>query len=149
MVPADINNFAPLPNTALQSLDMISLWLTVCLSMIMLCEMLKYGTTCYLAVGLLCFWCSIQIRYFFFQYMHIKGSINQSTLNRTWTQWLDIQLTRPNNGCLNIMKICMLILKLCDSRLPCDISAMFTCFFYLFLLFIALNKTEWVQCWYG
>jgi hypothetical protein len=50
--------------------------MSVCPSVIMLCGMLKYGTSCYLALGLLCFGCSVQITIFFL--INSYKEINQS-----------------------------------------------------------------------
>lgn len=73
--------------------------------------------------------------------MHIKRSINQLTLNRTENQWEDRQMAECNNECLGIMKILMLILKLCDIRLSCDASVVFTCSFHFsFSISVTANR---------
>lgn len=79
---------------------------------------------------------------FFLKSMHIKRSINQLTLNRAENQWVDRQMAECNNECFGIMNILMLILKFCDTRLPCDASVVFICSFHLFSFSISVTASR-------
>lgn len=135
----DVNNFAPhLIWHCSHRTCRHYVWLSVRPSVIMLCGMLKYGTSCYLAIGLLCCGCSAQIRYFFL--INAYKGINQSVDSKQDGKSMGGQTDgRMQQWMFGHNENSHADFKVCDIRLSYDASVMFTCSFHLFSFSISVT----------